>query len=192
MASAEPSLADLFQAHRQGLAGAVRGVLGSGADIAEILQDAFLRCWQNWQQGERPRDPVAWIFVVTWNVAVDCRRRQQRRPPPAALDEDLPMQATNENPPARALEQQEELQRAQAAIEALADAEKQVFLLRVSGGLTFAAVATALAIPEGTAKTRMRSALQRLRRSLGVPAGLTDARGATDAHGTRGTTEQRS
>src|SRR5262249_13265871 len=113
MADAEPSLAELFQANRQGLAGAVRGVLGSGADIAETLQDAFLRCWQGWQRGERPRDPVAWIFVVTWNVAVDSRRRRQRRPPPAALDEDLPMAATNEAAPARALEWQEELARAQ-------------------------------------------------------------------------------
>ena len=172
MASTEPSLADLLQAQRQGLAGAVRGVLGSSADVAEVLQDAFLRCWRSWQRGQRPRDPVAWIFVVTWNVAVDSRRRQRRRPEPAALDEDETlMQPTTETAPGHALERQEEVARAQAAIERLHDAEKQVFLLRVSGGLTFEAVAAALAIPVGTAKTRMRTALQRLRRSLGVTVG---------------------
>jgi RNA polymerase sigma-70 factor (ECF subfamily) len=184
MVSAEPSLEGLFQAHRQGLAGAVRSVLGSGTEVAEVLQDAFLRCWRTWQKDPRPADPVAWIFVVTWNVAVDARRRQQRRPAPAALHEVIPMQPSTDTAPPQALEQQEDLHRAQAAIERLADPEKQVFLLRVSGGLSFAAVASALAIPEGTAKTRMRTALQRLRRALGVAPDVTgDATGDATGSG---------
>jgi DNA-directed RNA polymerase specialized sigma24 family protein len=52
----------------------------------------------------------------------------------------------------------------------LSDVEQQVFLLRVSGELSFEAVANALAIPLGTAKTRMRSALQKLRQKLGTVA----------------------
>lgn len=164
----DPTLAEHFQAQRQGLAGAVRAVLGSSCDAAELLQEAFLRCWRSWQRGERPRDPVAWIFVVTWNVAVDERRRRRRRPSTSVLDEEAFVQTNVEPAPTRAIEQRDELQRAQRAIERLADPEKQVFLLRVSGGLSFAAVAQALAIPEGTAKTRMRTALQRLRHALGV------------------------
>ena len=171
---ADGSLAELFQAQRQGLAGAVRGVLGAGSDVAEVLQESFLRCWRSWQRGERPRDPVAWIFVVTWNVAVDERRRHRRRPESAALDEETIVNAHPDTAPGRAIEQQDELRRAQRAIERLADPEKQVFLLRVSGGLSFAAVASALRIPEGTAKTRMRTALQRLRQSLGVSSPLLD------------------
>jgi len=170
MTDSEPTLEELFQAQRQGLAGAVRAVLGSSADCREVLQEAFLRCWPTWQRGERPRCPVAWIFVVTWNAAVDVRRRQRRRPASAALDEETLMQPVTETAPDRAIEQRDEIARAQRAIERLADPEKQVFLLRVSGGLSFAAVAAALEIPEGTAKTRMRSALQRLRRALGVAA----------------------
>lgn len=165
--TAETPLAELFQAHRQGLAGAVRGVLGRDADCGELLQESFLRCWRSWQRGERPRDPVAWIFVVTWNVAIDERRRRQRHPAPVALDEATMTNRSRPNP-GQTLELQDELARAQRAIERLQDPEKQVFLLRVSGGLSFAAVAAALSIPEGTAKTRMRSALQRLRWSLGV------------------------
>lgn len=168
MAGSETSLSELFQAHARGLAGAVRSVLGAGADVAEVLQDAFLRAFGGWQRGERPRDPVAWIFVVTWNTAIDHRRRQRRQP--IALDE-LPMQPTVDTPPGEGLERQEELARAQRAIERLGDHEKQVFLLRTAGGLSFAAVAVALGIPEGTAKTRMRSALQRLRWALGAAGG---------------------
>lgn len=168
MADAEPSLSDLFQAHRQGLAGAVRSVLGTSADVTELLQDAFLKCWRSWQDGTRPRDPVAWMFVVTWNVARDARRAEQRRPRHETLQEDSNVAPTVHPSPSRALEQREAVQEAQAAIARLSDPEQQVFLLRTAGELSFDAIAVQLAIPVGTAKTRMRSALQKLRQTLGA------------------------
>jgi RNA polymerase sigma-70 factor (ECF subfamily) len=168
MVSAEPPLNELFQTHRQGLAGAVRSVLGPTADVSELLQEAFLKCWQSWQRGTRPLDPVAWIFVIAWNVAVDHRRRRQRRPPHESLDEEQMPTATTQPSPSHALEQREAVVRAQAAIAGLSDPEQQVFLLRVAGELTFDGVAEALSIPVGTAKTRMRAALQKLRMALGV------------------------
>lgn len=167
MADAEPSLSDLFQAHRRGLAGAVRSVLGGAADVTELLQDAFLKCWRHWQDGMRPRDPVAWMFVVTWNVAVDARRARQRRPRHETLHEDSAVTPTIHPSPTHALEQREAIAEAHAAIHRLSDPEQQVFLLRTGGELSFDAIAAQLAIPVGTAKTRMRSALQKLRQTLG-------------------------
>ena len=70
--------------------------------------------------------------------------------------------------PTHALEQREAVDRAQAAVAELADGEQQVFLLRVAGELTFEAIAEQLAIPVGTAKTRMRAALAKLRATLGA------------------------
>jgi len=166
--TAADSLPELFQTHRAGLAGAVRGVLGPSADVNELLQDAFLKCWRHWQQGTRPNDPVAWIFVVVWNTAVDARRRRQRRPVHESLDEESNVAPRVLSSPSRALEQREDLLRAQAAVAELGEAEQQVFLMRVGGESTFEAIAAALAIPIGTAKTRMRSALQKLRQALGA------------------------
>ena len=168
MADADPTLSHMFQTHRQGLAGAVRSVLGGSADVTEVLQDAFLKCWRNWQQGTRPDNPVAWIFVVVWNVAVDARRRRQRQPIHETLDEDQTVRPNTLPSPSHALEQREDVALAQAAVAGLSAPEQQVFLLRVGGELTFEAVAQALAIPIGTAKTRMRSALQKLRQTLGA------------------------
>jgi RNA polymerase sigma-70 factor (ECF subfamily) len=175
MALAEPPLTELFQTHRHGLAGSVRGVLGGSADVAEVLQEAFLKCWRSWHSGTQPNDPVAWIFVVVWNVAIDVRRRRQRRPQHETLDENT-MTPTTLSSPSRPLEQREDVARAQAAIAGLSDPEQQVFLLRVAGDLTFEAVADQLAIPIGTAKTRMRSALMKLRHTLGVSQRQENAR----------------
>lgn len=179
MSQPELPLAELFQAHRDGLAGAVRGVLGRSADVAEVLQDAFLKCWRA-RDGAVPRDPVAWIFVVTWNAAVDARRRRARRPLHQSLDEDDAMELQVEHEPSLGIERREQVASVRRAIAGLADTEQQVFLLRVSGGLTFEAVAQALAIPVGTAKTRMRSALQKVRRALGVAAAAPDPGGRQD------------
>ena len=169
MTAADTPLPELFQAHRQGLAGAVRSVLGPAADVPELLQTAFLKCWSKWQQGTRPVDPVAWIFVVTWNTAVDARRARQRRPQHEPLDEGTIVAPTLHPSPSHALEQREAVAEAQAAIARLSDPEQQVFLLRTAAELSFEAIANELAIPVGTAKTRMRSALHKLRTTLGVP-----------------------
>lgn len=187
----EARLAELFSAHAAGLRGAVRGVLGGGADLSGTVQDAFVRALDALRAGTAPRDAVAWIFVITINLAKDRRRRRARRAEPLPIDEVPEMELTSDDTaPPRALESDEALRAARDAIQRLGDAEKEVFLMRVSGGLTFEATARALAIPVGTAKTRMRSALQRLRRELvafapwqtpGLATGTEATRGGDDA-----------
>jgi RNA polymerase sigma-70 factor (ECF subfamily) len=160
-------LAELFRHHGDGLAGVVRGVLGSRADTQELLQEAFLRAFQALRRGFVPDDHVAWLFVITMNLARDQRRRDVRRATRCALEEHPTMEpSTNEVGPAQNAEQLEALQVARAAIHDLEDKEREVFLLRTSAGLTFEAAAAALGIPVGTAKTRMRAALIQLRARL--------------------------
>lgn len=167
----ENELAELFRTHRSGLAGAVRAVLGDPDDGAEILQDAFVKSLRAIRQGTRPADPVAWIFVITMNLAKDRRRQHARRRKRSRGLEDVPeaqMQSDREQGPVAEAARSEAVDAARAAIARLEDGEKEVFLLRVSGGMTFEAAATALEIPVGTAKTRMRAALARLRKELGA------------------------
>jgi RNA polymerase sigma-70 factor (ECF subfamily) len=160
-------LAQLFTRHASGLAGAVRGVLGTRADVREVLQEAFLRAWRASAAGRAPRDALPWVFVVTLNAARDERRAQARRAAPSSLDEmEAETMPTLEHAPGARLEHRESLDLARRAIVLLPDAEKEVFLLRASGELSFEAIAEALAIPIGTAKTRMRAALSRLRKRL--------------------------
>ncbi|MFQ5504602.1 MAG: RNA polymerase sigma factor [Planctomycetota bacterium] len=164
-------LAELFHRHANGLAGAVRGILGEGAAarelVPELLQEAFLRAWRARARGIEPENELAWIFLITMNLARDQRRRELRRGPRPSLEEVDPMELRSASPaPEAGLEQAETLAAARAAIRGLRDSEKEVFLLRTSAGLSFQEAARALDIPVGTAKTRMRAALIHLRRSL--------------------------
>lgn len=164
---APPDLAALFQEHRTGLAAAVRGILGPGAEVQEVLQEAFLRVWQTRDRQVSSGNLVGFVFVVTLNLARDHRRKLRRPGRQMPLEEVCEMRLTSEDPPpAEQAERIEAVAAARTAIGKLRDAEKDVFFLRVSGGLPFEAVAENLGIPIGTAKTRMRSALATLRQSL--------------------------
>ena len=74
------------------------------------------------------------------------------------------------------VEQDEALRAARSAIHGLGEKAREVFLLRVSGELTFEAIGEALGIPVGTAKTRMRRALDELRITLARHAPATGRR----------------
>jgi RNA polymerase sigma-70 factor (ECF subfamily) len=68
--------------------------------------------------------------------------------------------------PAEAAAAAEKEARLRAAIRELPEIHREVFLLRQNGDLGYAAISEILGIPEGTAKTRMRAALARLREAL--------------------------
>lgn len=179
--TASVDLVELFHREAGGLAGAVRAVLGPGIEVQEVLQEAFLHAWRKRASLPDTRDARAWVFVLTMNLARDLRRRFGRRGPRHAQVEAESMEMVAREPgPEDTLMGHEALGRARAAIARLADEEKEVFLLRTSAGLSFEGVAEALAIPVGTAKTRMRRALHRLRRELSAflpPVSDTDLEG---------------
>lgn len=156
-----------FHRHRAGLAGAVRTILGAEADAQEVVQDAFLKALAALRRDPACRVSTAWIFTITMNLARDRGRRRGRRGTAVPLDEVEPMKMTTADPaPHERMVQGEALSAARDAIGALPEADREVFLLRVSGELSFEAIAEALSIPLGTAKTRMRRALQVLRAGL--------------------------
>ena len=174
---ASSDLTTLFQAHANGLGGAVRAILGGAEDVEEVLQEAFLKLWRNRRRFEAAKDPVAWVFVVTLNCARDLRRRHLRRRPTAQLDEEFRLPpCPRQEKPSDSLEFEERVDAARGAIHRLGEREREVFLLRTSADLSFCAIANALAIPEGTAKTRMRRALLQLRRHLAAPHPSPEAR----------------
>jgi RNA polymerase sigma-70 factor (ECF subfamily) len=68
--------------------------------------------------------------------------------------------------PAATLEEQETLEQLRQALLHLRPEEKEVFLLRQNGDLTYEQIAELQERPVGTVKTQMRSALQKLRKIL--------------------------
>src|SRR5439155_23272089 len=107
----------------------------------------------------------AWIFRVSFNTAKDMQRSAWHRRAKPLRGEEL-MKAGNEPQPAQALEAKESVERLRQAILDLREEEKEVFLLRQNGDLTYEQIAEMRHCPVGTVKTQMRSALGKLRKLL--------------------------
>ena len=68
--------------------------------------------------------------------------------------------------PGSTLERKESIDRLRLAILELREEEKEVFLLRQNGDLTYEQIAEMRGCPVSTVKTQMRSALEKLRKVL--------------------------
>jgi RNA polymerase sigma-70 factor (ECF subfamily) len=155
-----------FLALADRLTGTAYFVLGRREDARDAVQEAFVRCWRSRGATVAARDLDAWIFAVLLNAAKDLRRRRRLRDAEPLPTEDAMRATAREPEPGAAMERHDALERVRGAIHALPEAEREVFLLRQNGDLTFEAIGRALGCPVGTAKTRMRAALRRLREAV--------------------------
>jgi RNA polymerase sigma-70 factor, ECF subfamily len=71
-----------------------------------------------------------------------------------------------DEPSGQSLEDREALDQLREAIALLRPEEREVFLLRQNGELTYEQIAELRSAPVGTVKTQMRAALQKLRKVL--------------------------
>jgi RNA polymerase sigma-70 factor (ECF subfamily) len=159
----------LLDRHRHGVFRFLCRFVGDAARADDLTQDCwlrFVRAAPRWKEGGRFK---TWLYTVARNLATDAARRATHRDHPAV---DLaPAQGRRsvdgEAAPAGAPEGDVLLRSAlQRAIAALPDEQREVFLLREYEGVTFAEIAEVTGAPVPTVKSRMRYALEALRRGL--------------------------
>jgi RNA polymerase sigma-70 factor (ECF subfamily) len=165
-------LTELFRSLQSELVGTVFYLLGNREDALDAVQEAFLKCWRHRERLADVRNLRAWVFQVVINTAKDVRGSAWRRKANPLGDSWETLSASDPDP-SEAAERAEQVQRVREAILNLRDEDKEVFLLRQNGGLTYEQIAETLGLPVGTVKTRMRLALVHLRSALRSDTGLT-------------------
>jgi RNA polymerase sigma-70 factor, ECF subfamily len=140
-------------------------VLGNREDAKDAAQDAFIKCWNAREQLPQVLNLRAWIFRVCFNTAKDLQRSAWHRRSRPLKAEQYTMMAKDAGP-GQTLERKESVERLRLAILELREEEKEVFLLRQNGDLTYEQIAEMRGCPVSTVKTQMRSALEKLRRVL--------------------------
>jgi RNA polymerase sigma-70 factor (ECF subfamily) len=168
-APGNPSHADVllrtFTGLRDELVSTLWYLVGNPDDAQDLAQEVFLRCWRAQDSLPDIRDLRAWIFRVGLNAAKDLQRSAWRRRVKPLLGEEI-MQLADGTAPGQAVEDAETLARVRAALLDLRPEEKEIFLLRQNGELTYEQIAQMRNCPLGTVKTQMRSALEKLRKVL--------------------------
>jgi RNA polymerase sigma-70 factor (ECF subfamily) len=134
----------------------------------DITQEVFSYLWEMPDRVDLGKGSLrAYLAVVTHRRAVDEVRRSERR---ARLEAALPCAELTEGPEAGVVDaaaKQWWKARLAAGLAQLPYEQRVALELAYFDGLTYKQVARALAIPEGTAKSRLRLAMSRLRTMLG-------------------------
>jgi RNA polymerase sigma-70 factor (ECF subfamily) len=149
-----------FQRRVYGLA---LSMVGDPVLAQDISQEAFLRAWRHAPVFDRRRASVGtWILTITRNLAVDALRLRR----PVATDPaDLLWvnMADRGRSPEEQAESSDTRARLATALASLPPEQSRALVMAAVYGYTASEVSLAEAIPLGTAKTRIRRGLERMR-----------------------------
>ena len=156
------ALAEVFDALARSVYGSAMRVVGDASAAQDVVQDVFVELWTHPDR----YDPAAgtlrtYLSVLARHRAVDLIRSEFRR----LARQERTYRLTPEPAPAGAGDEMLAAETAglvRAAVQLLPASQRQVVELVYFEGLTCREVASAVGIPEGTAKSRLRLALARL------------------------------
>ncbi|WP_036491350.1 MULTISPECIES: ECF RNA polymerase sigma factor SigK [Nocardioides] len=164
----EAAFAELYDATSARAYGLALRVVRNPAHAEEVLQEAFLDAWRTSSRFDPTRgSAIGWLLTIVHRKAVDRVRsaeastardstyHRESRP----VEHDSTLEAAHASL---------EAQRVRGAVAGLTAVQREAVELAFFGGYTHTEVATMLDVPVGTAKTRIRDGLIRLRDAMGV------------------------
>jgi RNA polymerase sigma-70 factor (ECF subfamily) len=153
-----------FQARVYGFA---LTIVGEDGMAEEVAQEAFIRAWRHAGAFDPTRGRVAtWLLAIARNAALDALRQRRHVPiDPATLPGLLV--GASDDPEERGMIA-DDTRRLRAALVGLPDEQRRAVLLAGFYGRTAREIGEIEGVPLGTAKTRIRSGLLKLREMLEV------------------------
>ncbi|OGO38728.1 MAG: hypothetical protein A2W35_21875 [Chloroflexi bacterium RBG_16_57_11] len=138
-------------------------LLLGGADEAEdVTQETFIRAYRSLERFDTTRPLRPWLFKIASNLASNQRRSIGRQL--AALRRLFqPERSSIEFPVEVQGEQRQQAEELWRAVRALRVADQQIIYLRYFLGLSVEEIADAMGLIQGTVKSRLHRALERLR-----------------------------
>ena len=159
----EAALAALYDRYASMLSSVLNRILRDTQATEEILQDIFFQLWSRPSRFDESRGSLpGWLLVIARNRAISRLRRHN----PAAGDEisenSVALPVNFESTVAR----KQMLDRVKGALENLPREQRACVELAYFEGLTHSEIAARTGDPLGTVKTRLRLAVETLKRTL--------------------------
>src|SRR5580692_5635165 len=177
MAVGEQSAAVAFVRRYQRRVFGLAYSMTSDAGVAEdVAQEAMIRVWKHAPVFDPRRGSVAsWVLTITRNLAIDALRLR-RAVPTDPDDFAAAAMRSNEHNPEDAVQRGDVRHVVRDALEVLPPDQRRAVVLAAVYGRTALEISESEGIPLGTAKTRIRTALIRLRAAIEHPEGVSDDR----------------
>jgi RNA polymerase sigma-70 factor (ECF subfamily) len=147
---------------------------GQPARAEDVLQETWLKVVRGAADYQVRAKFTTWLYTIARNLCVDSARKEAYRQTDSldaptregearTLGDGLPDASAS---PERVAQQRQLQPLIERALLTLPGEQREVFLLREYSGVTFKEIAEVTGVPENTVKSRMRYALEGLRRSL--------------------------
>jgi RNA polymerase sigma factor (sigma-70 family) len=168
----EPAAAVFVRRYQDRVYGTAMAITRDPALAQDVSQEVFVRAWRAAGTYDGRRASVlTWLLTITRNAAIDAVRAHRATPTDGARLEEM-ITATTRAPSS----EDEALRHAESAtalasLRTLPREQARAVVLAVVGGCTALEVSRHEGIPLGTAKTRIRTGLRRVREAMGVDRG---------------------
>lgn len=168
----------LVQKHRTPVFNFILRFTGHRARAEDVLQETWLKVVRSAREYEAKARFTTWLYTIARNLCVDSARKESYRQASSleaplgngaggdegrALGEALPDPGASPERGAYNARLRPLIERALAS---LPEEQREVFLLREYSGIAFKEIAEVTGVSENTVKSRMRYALEGLRRRL--------------------------
>lgn len=167
----ESALEEVIAAYGGAVFGIARRVIAESTMAEEVAQDAFLALWRRPGAYDPDRGSLqSFLLGIARNKAIDLVRREEsrRRTKEALIDQAAAQPVVTADPASEGVGERQEMKE---ALQRLSPLQREAIVLAYFGGRTYREVAEELGIPEGTAKTRLRDGLFRLKVLMSSPRG---------------------
>jgi RNA polymerase sigma-70 factor (ECF subfamily) len=161
----QDALAEVFRRHSGAVFALARRVLQNSAHAEEIVQEIFVRLWEQPERFDPARGSLrSYLLTQTHGRSVDLVRSElsQRQ----RQDRDAQRSAVADYDIEREVGDVIVAEQVRDALGCLSAGEREAIELAYFGGRTYREVSTLLNQPEGTVKSRIRSGLRRLHEAL--------------------------
>jgi RNA polymerase sigma-70 factor, ECF subfamily len=180
-AARDPLAADaLYQRFAGRIYGLGLVMLGNDAAAQDLVQDTFVKLWRSADRYDRSRGKLeTWVLLMARSLAIDAIRRRVLEA--RTMDHvDHPHEADDAPGPDEQAVTHDLTERAQRAMAMLPPEQRAALELAYLGGKTSTEISDLEGIPVGTAKTRIRAALLRLREQMSPDRSPEDVREEAD------------
>ncbi len=160
----------IYEQHRRGVFAAAYRILGSEAQADDVVQDVFIKVWRKPASFDAKRGELgSYLRLMARSRALDLWREGQAAG--RASDRLKVVVSTGDGQsaerPDHLAERAEATDSVVKALRTLPENQREAVVLAYWGGLTAEEVARRAAVPLGTAKSRIRLGLTKLRAEFG-------------------------
>lgn len=154
--------ARLLVARHAGALARFAAALGVTEDVEDLVQDTFVRAFASFDAFRGDSSLTTWLFTIERHLVLDRQRAASRRPH-VALDACMPSRGASALDAVVAEEMRAQVAKAVARLGRL---QREVFLLRVTEGMSYKDIAVTVGTTEGAARVHYHHAMRAIREQM--------------------------